>query len=158
MLQGFVWLHQAAVSLAEREMDRGDILGAPVLVEHGCSHLDHLVELPDCAQVLELAQLCLAFGQRDGGVLGQEELDRLSRLTGDLLQGLHRRPGAALLDEVDGSPCELAARDLSQRQLGFPAGLFDGAFPYGDAFAAAAVPGAEHGGECTAAPGRRLLN
>ncbi len=134
-------------------MDDGAILSAPLLAQQRDAHLEHLLQLAGRAQALQLPKLLLAFGKGCGGVRLQEVVDGFPGLAGDLLQGLHRRLRAALLDEVDGGPRVLAAGHLGESQPGLPARLLDGARTDGHTNAAAAVPVAEHGGECTAAPG-----
>ncbi len=134
-------------------MDDRGILGAPLLAEQRAAHLEHLLQLPSRAQALQLPELRLPFGQGRCGVWLQEEVDGLPGLARDLLQGFHRRLRAALLDKVDGGPGELATGHLRERQAGLPARLLDGPGTDGHSLATAAIPAAEHGGECTAVPG-----
>src|SRR5260370_8414106 len=154
----FFRLEEVAVGVAYREVNARGVFWAPLLLDKRGPYIDHLLQLPDRRQPLQLAQLRLALGQHGGRLGGQEEIERFARLACDQLQGLHRRPGAAFLDQMDGGPGELSAGYLSERELGFTPRLLDRPRPDVNALAAATVSGAEHGGGGTAMPGPRLLN
>src|SRR5260370_1126317 len=156
VLNRFFRLNESAVGLAYREVNDRGVFWAPLLLDKRGPYIDHLLQLPDRRQPLQLAQLRLALGQHGGRLGGQEEIERFARLACDQLQGLHRRPGASFLDQGDGGPGELSAGYLSERELGFTPRLLDRPRPDVDALASATVSGAVHGGEGTAIPCPRL--
>ena len=152
MFERLVRLHHPAVGLPDREVDDSSILSAPALVQHVPAHFDDSGQLAFGGQLFQLPELGLALGKRRGDFRVEEELHRLVRLAGDLLQGLHRRSRPAFFDEVDGGSGELAPGHLGQRQPGFTSGLLDRTRTDGDTFAATAVSAAEHGRECMPCP------
>src|ERR1700682_6269191 len=148
MSEGFLWLHQPAVRLAQVKMNQGCIVATPLFREQSQTELYNGIEIAEQRQPLELTQLPLRFGQLRLAVgVEQEELDRLLGLPGDQPERLERRLDPVVLDQVDGGPAELVGGDLGKAESGLQPGLPDRALPDGYAFAPSFISAAEHGGE-----------
>src|ERR1700682_4899047 len=96
MSEGFLWLHQPAVRLAQVKMNQGCIVATPLFREQSQTELYNVIEIGQQAQPLELTQLPLRFGQLRLAVgVEQEELDRLLGLPGNQPERLEgrRQPG-----------------------------------------------------------------
>src|SRR5690348_14975811 len=155
MLDGLARTNRPAVGLADQEMNHAEAAAVPLLPEHAVALRDDLVELARERELFEAHELNVWRRQR-AVIRRQEEFERLARPARDLLQRLHRRLHAVVLDQVDGGAADMLAGHVGEGQAGLQPRLPDRADADPDPLAAPAIFAAGHGGEHTATPASAL--